>query len=75
MREPYDIPATLQNLEYQPLLTISNDFWVPTARQISELDAEMNATRKGYMERKMMAEWAQEQTAQNAEIQARNDSI
>ncbi len=60
-REPNDMAAALQNLEYQPLLTISKDFWVPTRSQIIKLDAEMNTTRKGYMERRMMAEWAQEQ--------------
>jgi hypothetical protein len=66
--------ATLKNLEYQPVLTISKDVWVPAARQITELDAEMNATRKGYMERRMMAKCAEVQAAQNAEIQARNYS-
>jgi hypothetical protein len=74
-REPYDVAMALQNLEYQLLLTMSKDFWVPTARQIAELDAETNATRKGYMERRMMTEWAETQAARSAEIQARNDSI
>jgi hypothetical protein len=54
-REPYNMATALQNLEYQPLLTISKDFWGPTARQIAELVAETNTTRKGYMEGRMMA--------------------
>jgi hypothetical protein len=67
--------AALSKLEYQPLLTISKDFWVPNARQIAELDAETNATRRGYIERRMMAEWAEAQAVQNAEIQVQNDSV
>jgi hypothetical protein len=74
-REPYDMTATLQNLQYQLLLTISKEFWVPSARQIMELDAETNATRKGYLERRMMAEWAETQATRNMEIQASNDAV
>jgi hypothetical protein len=67
--------AALQQLQYQPLLVISKEFWVPTAEQMTELDRETNATRRGYLERRMMAEWAEEQAAQNAEIQANNDAV
>jgi hypothetical protein len=74
-REPYNMAAALEHLEYQPLVTISKDFWVPTARQATELEAETNTTRRGYMERRMMAEWAEVQATKNAAIQAENDSI
>jgi hypothetical protein len=67
--------AELKKLEYKPLVTISKDFWVPSARQITELEAETNTTRRGDMERRMMAEWAEAQVALNAEIQAENDAI
>jgi hypothetical protein len=39
------------------------------------LDAETNATRRGYLERRMMAEWAEAQDTQNAEIQANNNAV
>jgi hypothetical protein len=67
--------AELKNLEYKPLVMISKDFWGPNARQITELKAEANATRRGYIERRMMAEWVEAQAALNAEIQAENDTI
>ncbi len=51
------------------------DFWVPSTQQLAELEAENNATRRGYLERRMMVEWAEEQARHNAEIQALNDSI
>lgn len=44
--EPYDMDAALQNLQYRPLLSITKEFWVPTARQITELENEMNVTRR-----------------------------
>jgi hypothetical protein len=31
--EPYDMKAALRTLEYQPLLMISKDFWVPSRVQ------------------------------------------
>jgi hypothetical protein len=36
---------------------------------------ETNATRRGYLERGMMAEWAEAQATQNAEIQANNNGV
>jgi hypothetical protein len=60
-REEYDFNKELRKLEYQPLLTISKDFWVPTAQEIEELEAETNSVRRGYLERRMMATWATRQ--------------
>jgi hypothetical protein len=54
---------------------ISKDFWVPSTQQLAELEAENNVTRQGYLECRMMAEWAEAQAICNAEIQAQNDSI
>jgi len=48
----------LRDLEYQPLLTISKEFWVPSVDQLMQLEAEANDVRRGYMERRMMAQWA-----------------
>jgi hypothetical protein len=36
---------------------------------------ETNATRRGYLERGMMAEWAEAQATRNAEIQANNNGV
>ncbi len=74
-REHCDLDQALQNLKYQPLVMISKDFWVPTARQLTELEVENNATRQGCLEHRMMAKWAEAQARCNAEIQALNDSI
>jgi hypothetical protein len=74
-REEYDLDKELRKLEYQPLLTISKDFWVPTAEEILALEAETNSVRRGYLERRMMATWATRQAGRNAEIQANNDAI
>ncbi len=74
-REEYNLAQELSGLEYQLLVTISKDFGVPTARQLTELEAEDNTTRRGYIEQRMMAEWAKQQAIANAEIQARNDAI
>ena len=74
-REAYDLNQALNHLEYQPLVTISKDFWVPSARQLAELEGENNTMRRGYVERRMMAEWAEKQALRNAEIQAQNDAI
>jgi hypothetical protein len=71
----YDLDKELSKLEYQPLLTISKDFWVPTTQEIVELEAETNSIRRGYLARRMMATWATRQAGRNAEIQASNDSI
>jgi hypothetical protein len=42
---------------------------------MAELDAETNMTRRGYIERRMMGEWAKQQEKVNAETQANNDAI
>ncbi len=67
--------AELRRLEYEPLMTISKDFWVPTPEEMVELEAETNSTRRGFLERRMMAQWASLQAMRNAEIQARIDAI
>ncbi len=54
---------------------VSKDFWVPTANQITELAAKPDLTLRGYMERHMMADWAEVQAKINAEIKAKNDTI
>jgi hypothetical protein len=74
-RVQYDLDKELQSLEYEPLVMISKDFWVPDAREIEELEAEPSVTRRGYIERRMMLEWAARQAERNAEIQAWNDAI
>ncbi len=71
----YNLEKELEKMECQPLLTISKDFWVPASQEIMELEAETNATRKGYLERCMMAAWAARQVECNAEIQANNDAV
>ena len=74
-REQYDLEDELKKLEYLPLVMISKDFWVPTADQINDLAAQADPTLRGYMERRMMADWAEEQAKTNAEIKAKNDTI
>jgi len=74
-RKTYDLEDELQGLEYRPLVTISKEFWVPTAAQLSVLENKPSDVRRGYMERRMMAEWAEEQAKINAIIKATNDTI
>jgi hypothetical protein len=49
-RERYNLDAELRRLEYEPLMTISKDFWVPTLDEMVELEAETNSTRRGFLE-------------------------
>ena len=74
-RDKYDLKNELKKLEYQPMLNISKDFWVPTTQEINDLEAETNIVRRGYLERSMMATWATIQAERNAEIKANNDAI
>jgi hypothetical protein len=74
-RERYDLEDELKQLEYIPLVMISKDFWVPTAEQIDDLAVQADPTLHGYMERRMMADWAEEQAKTNTEIKAKNDTI
>jgi hypothetical protein len=64
----FDLEDKLQGLEYQPLVNISKEFWVPTRE-------EQRDVRRGYKECSMMAEWAEEQAKINAVIKATNDTI
>jgi hypothetical protein len=73
--EPYNLEEELKNLEYLPMVTISKDFWVLTTEQIRELAAQTDTTLHGYMERCMMADWADEQAKKNSEIKAMNNTI
>ncbi len=41
-RKWLDLEAELQGLEYQPMVTILKEFWVPTRMQLRELEAETN---------------------------------
>lgn len=74
-RREYSMEDELQGLEYQPLMTISKEFWVPSVDQLKMLEAETNDVRRGYMERSMMAQWAEKQAKVNATIKATNDTI
>jgi hypothetical protein len=74
-RKTYDLEEELKGLEYQPLVTISKEFWLPTTVQLALLEKESNDVRRGYMERSMMAEWAEAQAKINATIKATNDTI
>jgi len=74
-RKTYDLEEELMGLEYEPLVTISKEFWVPTDDQLELLEDEPNDVRRGYMERSMMAEWAEAQAKINATIKATNDTI
>jgi hypothetical protein len=49
-RERYNLDAKLRHLEYEPLMTISKDFWAPTPDEMVELEAETNSTRRGFLE-------------------------
>jgi hypothetical protein len=71
----YDLEDELQGLEYRPLVTISKEFWVPMAAQLSALENEPNDVRRGYMECRMMAGWAEGQAKINAIIKAMNNTI
>jgi hypothetical protein len=59
-KEEYNLDQEMCGLDYLPLVTISKDFWVPTACQLTELEAESNATGHGYIKRRMMVEWAEQ---------------
>jgi len=74
-RKEYSLEDELRGLEYQPLVTISKEFWVPSAAQLLILEAEASDVRRGYLERSMMAQWAEEQAKVNATIKATNDTI
>jgi hypothetical protein len=49
-RERYNLDVELRHLEYEPLMTISKDFWVPTPDEMVELEAETKSTRRGFLE-------------------------
>jgi hypothetical protein len=74
-RKEFDLKAELQGLEYQPMVTILKEFWVPTRVEHRELEAETNDVRRSYMECRMIAEWAEEQAKINATIRATNNTI
>jgi len=74
-RKEYSLEDELRGLEYQPLVTISKEFRVPSAAQLLILEAEASNVRRGYLERSMMAQWAEEQAKLNATIKATNDTI
>jgi hypothetical protein len=57
------------------LVTISKEFWVPSAVQLLILEVEASNVRRGYLERSIMAQWAEEQAKVNATIKATNDTI
>ncbi len=65
----------LQGMGYQPLVTISKEFWVPTDHQLELLEDEANDVRRGYLEHSMMADWTEQQTKLNATIKATYDTI
>jgi hypothetical protein len=74
-RKEYSLEKELRSLEYQPLVTISKEFWVPSAAQLLILEVEASDVRRGYLERSMLAQWAEEQAKVNATIKATNDII
>jgi hypothetical protein len=74
-RKKFDLDDELKGLDYQPLVTISKEFWVPNEKQQDLLEEEKNDVKRGYMERSMMAEWAERQANANAIIKAMNDTI
>jgi hypothetical protein len=59
-RKKYDFDEALKGLEYQPLVTISKEFWVPADEQLEELKEEPSDVQRSYMEHGMMAEWAEQ---------------
>jgi hypothetical protein len=59
-RKKYDLDKELKGLEYQPLVTISKEFRVPTDEQKEELEEEPSDVQRSYMERGMMAKLAEE---------------
>jgi hypothetical protein len=74
-QKEYSMEDELQGLEYLPLMAISKEFWVPSVDPLMILEAEVNDVRRGYMERSMMAQWAEKQAKVNATIKATNDTI
>ena len=74
-RKEFDLEAELMGLQYKPMATISKEFWVPEEEELKELEAETSDVRRSYMERRMMAEWAERQAKINATIKAANDTI
>jgi hypothetical protein len=62
-------------LDYHPLVTISKEFWVPVDKQLESLEEEQNNVCRSYMERGMMAKWAEEQAKINAMIKATTNTI
>ncbi len=61
MQKKIDLENELKGLHYQPLVTKSKEFWVPNKKQQSLLEEEKNDVKRGYMERSMMADWAEKQ--------------
>jgi len=59
-RKEFNLEEEFQGLEYQPVATISKEFWVPTREELRKLEAETNDVRRSYKEHRMMAEWAEE---------------
>jgi hypothetical protein len=74
-RKEYDMEDELARLEYQAMLPVTKDHWVPSAEEITELSAITNDVLRGYQERTLFALWAERRSAENALIKTQNDNL
>jgi len=64
-QKEYDLEEELKGLEYQPLVTISKEFWVPSTGKILEIIATGNETTRKNMITKLMGQVMADMTAES----------
>ncbi len=61
----YDMEDELAKLEYQAVLPVTKDHWVPTAEEVAELSAMTKDVLCRYRERALFALWAERRSVEN----------
>ena len=74
-RKEYNMEAELARLEYQAVLNVTKDSWVPTVEEIVELSNMTNDVLRGYRERALFALWTERRGVENAIIRTQNDNL
>ncbi len=64
----------LQQLENEPLLPLTKDYWIPTDDQIDKLVKETDVVKRDYLKCCMFRLWAVAQAEANAAIKTQNEN-
>ena len=71
-RKQYNMEAELALLQNEPLLPIPKDYWILAPTEIAMLAAEVDKVRRGYLEHRMLTQWATTHAVVNAKIKTHN---